>query len=155
MTSGVWLLIGTLAAAGVLGWLLRARDGRIRRPPAAPSADQAGESGGPALPTPVRELLDTSTPVTLVQLSTTFCATCRQAHALLAGLAREIDGLRHVELDVTNQPKVAAELGVSRAPTTLALAADGTELLRVGGLPSRERLLDALRPHLRQGPSLS
>lgn len=140
MTSGVWLLLGTLAVAAGLGWLLRARDGRIRRP--APSTR-------PVLPPPVRELLDRSTAVTLVQVSTAFCATCRQTHALLARLAQDTTGLRHVELDVTDQPAVAAELGVLRAPTTLAFTADGTELLRVGGIPSRKSLLDALRPHLR------
>lgn len=139
MTNGVWLLGGTLAVASLLGWLLRSRNGRIR---------SSAASAGSTLPHPVRELLDSSATVTLVQLSTVFCATCRQTHALLASLAQDTAGLRHVELDVTDKPAVAAELGVLRAPTTLAFAADGTELLRVGGVPSPARLLDALRPHL-------
>ena len=45
------------------------------------------------------------------------------------------DGLHHVELDVTNQPEVAQSLSVLRTPTTIALAPDGRELLRVGGVP--------------------
>jgi thiol-disulfide isomerase/thioredoxin len=96
----------------------------------------------------VRRLLDPTAAVTLVQISTTFCAPCRHARVLLADLAGKVDGLRHVELDVTDQPAVATELGVLRTPTTLALTANGTELLRVGGVPKGEPLLSALRPHL-------
>ena len=67
---------------------------------------------------------------------------------ILRDLADRTDGLTHAELDVTNLPDVATKLGVMRTPTTLALTADGTEVLRVGGVPKRDSLLDALRPHL-------
>jgi thiol-disulfide isomerase/thioredoxin len=136
----VWALLGALAAAGAIGVLLKIREGRISRN-AKPSADSLGD-----LPAPVRDLLAPG--VTLVQLSTTFCAPCRHAKVILRDLADRTDGLTHAELDVTNLPGVAAKLGVMRTPTTLALASDGTELLRVGGVPKRDSLLDALRPHL-------
>ncbi|MFD9699461.1 thioredoxin family protein [Lentzea sp. NPDC059081] len=134
--TGVWALVGALAVAGAIAVLLKVREGRIssRR---KPSAD---------LPAPVRDLLAPG--VTLVQLSTTFCAPCRHAKVILSDLASRTDGLTHAELDVTNLPDVAARLGIMRTPTTLALASDGTELLRVGGVPKRDSLLDALRPHL-------
>lgn len=134
--TGVWALVGALAAAGVLAALLKLREGRISRRP-APSDD---------LPAPVRDLLAPG--VTLVQLSTTFCAPCRHAKVILSDLADRTEGLTHAELDVTNLPDVTTRLGVMRTPTTLALASDGTELLRVGGVPKRDALLDALRPHL-------
>jgi thiol-disulfide isomerase/thioredoxin len=86
--------------------------------------------------------------VTLVQLSTTFCAPCRHAKVVLRDLADRTEGLSHAELDVTNLPDVAAALGVMRTPTTLALTADGVEVLRVGGVPKRDSLLAALQPHL-------
>ncbi|HUQ58352.1 thioredoxin family protein [Lentzea sp.] len=134
--TGVWALLGALAAAGAIAVLLKLREGRVSRR-SKPSAD---------LPAPVRDLLVPG--VTLVQLSTTFCAPCRHAKVVLRDLADRIDGLTHAELDVTNLPDVAAKLGVMRTPTTLALASDGTELLRVGGVPKRDSLLEALRPHL-------
>jgi thiol-disulfide isomerase/thioredoxin len=136
--TGLWALLGTLVVVGALGALLRVREGRIKAAKAEPSP----------LPGPVRELLDPASPVTLVQLSTTFCAPCRHARALLTDLAGRTDGLHHVELDITDLPEVASELGVLRTPTTLALAPSGTELLRVGGVPKRDTLLAALRPHL-------
>lgn len=135
--TGVWALLGALAVAGAIGVLLKVREGRISSRSPKPSAD---------LPAPVRDLLAPG--VTLVQLSTTFCAPCRHAKVILRDLADRTDGLTHAELDVTNLPDVASRLGVMRTPTTLALTADGTEVLRVGGVPKRDSLLTALRPHL-------
>ncbi len=141
--TGALVLIGTLVLAGVVGFALRAREGRIRG---------VGKSamGVPArLPADVREVVDPGASVTLVQLSTTFCAPCRQARRLLGDLASRTDGLQHAELDLTNRPELARALSVFRTPTTLAVDSAGVELMRVGGVPNRTTLLEALRPHLR------
>jgi thiol-disulfide isomerase/thioredoxin len=135
--TGLWVLLAVLAVATVLGFLLRGRDGRVRR--GKPAAD---------LPAQVRDLIDPSSPVTLVQLSTTFCAPCRHTRVILSDLALKTDGLSHRELDLTDLPEVATSLKVLRTPTTVAYSADGAELLRVGGVPKRDVLVEALRPHL-------
>ncbi|MPZ80558.1 MAG: thioredoxin [Actinophytocola sp.] len=137
--TGALVLIGTLVLASALGLALRARNGRIRA------------AAGSGLPEDVRRALAPAG-VTLVQLSTTFCAPCRQARVLLSDLAARTDGLHHTELDLTDRPELARELSVLRTPTTLAVDGQGTELLRVGGVPRRDILLEALRPHL--GPSV-
>jgi thiol-disulfide isomerase/thioredoxin len=133
--TGVLVLVGTLVLATVAGVLLRRRDGRVRTVSTS------------ALPADVQELVAPAG-VTLVQLSTTFCAPCRQARVVLANLAERIDGLHHTELDLTERPDLARELSVLRTPTTLAVDGNGTELLRVGGVPKRDELLAALRSHL-------
>ena len=135
--TGVWVLVGALVVAGVLVWLLQAREGRIKQ-------TSAGVPAG--LPEPVQAVLAGG--VTLVQVSTTFCAPCRHARAVLSRLADTTAGLTHVELDVTDRPEIATSLGVFRTPTTVAFTSDGTELLRVGGVPKQDTLIDALRPHL-------
>ncbi len=140
--TGVLVLIGTLALAGVAGLVLRARDGRIRGVGKVPAPADSG------LPDDVREALHPDAAVTLVQLSTTFCAPCRHTRAVLADLASRTDRLHHTELDLTHRPDLARALSVLRTPTTLAVDAGGNELLRVGGVPNRDALLDALRPHL-------
>ena len=137
--TGLWVLVATLVAATAVGALLKARNGRVRD--AKPAAARE-------LPAPVTAALDPASAVTLVQISTTFCAPCRHAKAVLAPLAERTAGLHHAELDVTNQPEVAQSLSVLRTPTTIALTPDGRELLRVGGVPKGAELLDALRPHL-------
>lgn len=135
--TGVLVLIGALVVAGVLVWLLQAREGRIK---------QTSDAEAAGLPEPVRAVLASG--VTLVQVSTTFCAPCRHARAVLSRLADTTAGLTHVELDVTDRPEIATSLGVFRTPTTVAFTSDGVELLRVGGVPKHDTLIDALRPHL-------
>ncbi|UUV27854.1 thioredoxin family protein [Amycolatopsis roodepoortensis] len=135
--TGVWVLLGVLVLGGVAGALLRARNGRIR----------AAKSTAPTLPGRVSDAL-AAEGVTLVQISTTFCAPCRHTRAILSALAEKTDGLTHVDLDVTETPEVAQALSVLRTPTTLALTADGREVFRVGGVPRGQDLLDALKPHL-------
>ncbi|MBV8931591.1 MAG: thioredoxin family protein [Kutzneria sp.] len=135
--TGVLVLVGALALATALGFALRSRQGRLTR-----------RVRPTELPAQVRILVDRTASVTLVQLSTTFCAPCRHTRTLLAELASRTDGLSHRELDLTALPEVAAALHVLRTPTTLALTTDGVELLRVGGVPRQGILLDALRSHL-------
>ena len=133
--TGVLVLVGTLAHATVAGLVMKARNGRVR------------VTAAPDLPADVRSVLAPDG-VTLVQLSTTFCAPCRHTRVLLSDLASRTDGLHHTELDLTERPGLAKELSVLRTPTTLAIDRSGTELLRVGGVPRRDELLAALQPHL-------
>ncbi|HEY1574899.1 MAG TPA: thioredoxin family protein [Pseudonocardiaceae bacterium] len=138
--TGWYALGGALVLAAALAWWLRRQEGRVRGARNVPP--------GAGLPEPVRGALAAAPVITLIQLSTTFCAPCRQARAVLRQLAGGTEGLAHVELDVTDRPEVAASLGVLRTPTTVAFTHDGTELLRVGGVPKGATLVDALRPHL-------
>lgn len=132
---GALVLVGTLVLATAVGLVMKARNGRVR---------VAATSG---LPADIQALLAPAG-VTLVQLSTAFCAPCRHARVLLSDLAGRTEGLHHTELDITNRPDLARELSILRTPTTLAVDGQGAEILRVGGVPKRDELLAALRPHL-------
>lgn len=129
-------LVGTLAAAVAFGLFWRARQGRIKAGSAA------------ALPRDIRAVVDPSSAVTLVQLSTKVCAQCRQAKTLLTDLAERTAGLAHVEVDLTDRLDLARDLGVLSTPTTLVVDAAGTEMMRVTGVPKRENLLAAVRHRL-------
>jgi len=137
--TGALVLIGTLVLAGAAGLILRSRNGRVRTAPAV-------SLPAVSLPSDVRGVLGPG--VTLVQLSTTFCAPCRHTRVLLSDLASRTEGLHHAEIDLTERPELARELSVLRTPTTLAIDGSGRELLRVGGVPKRDSLLAALEPHL-------
>lgn len=138
--TGVWVVLLTLAAGLVAGAALRAREGRIRPADAATPAD--------GLPEIVAASLAAAPAVTLVQISTHFCSPCRHARERLSALAARTANLTHVDIDVTHRVEVAQALGVLRTPTTIAFRADGTEVLRVGGVPDTKALLEGLSAHL-------
>ncbi|MPZ64891.1 MAG: thioredoxin [Pseudonocardiaceae bacterium] len=136
--NGVWVALGTLALAVVLGLAWQARQGRIRR-------------GVTALPSAVRACLDEAGPydgLTLLMLSAPMCARCPQARAVLDELVTTIHPVRRLELDLGAHPAVARDLGVRSTPTTLAISRSGHELARVIGVPRRSELLETLTPHL-------
>lgn len=149
--NGIWVLVVAIGTALFIGLLWFNRNGRIRH--TAARRRNLGRSTAPQprddLPAPVAAALPTEPgTVTLMQFSTTFCAPCRHARAVLGHLAGKTDGLRYVDLDVTDQPQVARAVGVLRTPTTIAFTASGQELLRVSGVPKADQLLAALRADL-------
>lgn len=145
--TGVWLTVGAIGAAVFVGVLVATREGRIRYRFAKRA--RAGHQSRQDLPAPVAAALPSEPgTVTLLQVSTTYCAPCRHAKAVLTEFAERTEGLRYVNLDVTDQPEVARAIGVLRTPTTVAYTSSGQELLRVSGVPKTADLLTALRTHL-------
>lgn len=156
MRAQWWALLAAIAVTVCLGLLWRARQGRIR---ARNTTDTAGveESVFDQLPLETARALrervhagsdGPSASVTLLQLSTTFCAPCRHARILLASFAERTEGVRHVEVDLTHHPEWSTPLGVHTTPTTLALDSADRELFRVTGVPRRDQLSEVLRPYL-------
>ncbi|ATE57665.1 MULTISPECIES: thioredoxin family protein [Actinosynnema] len=131
MTGGLLGLLCALVVVAAVAVALRGR-GRVR-----PGSRRA-------LPDEVRALLDPDAEVTLVQVTTRFCAGCRRSREVLAGLVARTGGVRLAELDVTERPELAAALGVLATPTTVAYDRRGAELLRVTGVPDAEGLSGAL-----------
>ncbi len=163
--SGWWALLIVLAVTLVVALLLRAKEGRITRAKTGrrgsgtpdPSSGSTGSTEPEALPPQpealpeaLRERLDAepAASITLLQLSTTFCAPCRHTRIRLADLAARTEGVRHVEVDLTHHPEWSTPLRVHTTPTTLVLDRSGRELFRVSGVPRRAELTEALRPHL-------
>ncbi|MDQ4119245.1 MAG: thioredoxin family protein [Actinomycetota bacterium] len=132
--AGLVTVLVVVLAVGVLGVLLRRRSGRLR------TASAAGADGW-ALAGVHR---GTDDRVLLLQLSSPVCAPCRTTAGLLAGLADDAPGVRHVEVDVADRVDVARDLNVLSTPTTVAFGPDGTEILRVSGVPRADELRDAI-----------
>ena len=138
---GAVVVLVVLAAATVIGLVMRARAGRVRATESAESTPSTAGASGWEL---VDLVPDPDDRVLLLQLSSPVCAPCRQTAAALGELAEQEAGLRHVEIDVAGDPDAARTLHVMRTPTTIAFGLDGRELLRVSGVPRRQELLDAL-----------
>jgi thioredoxin-like negative regulator of GroEL len=131
------VLAGTLAVAATFGWYWRARQGRI-----------SATASTAALPADIRAVVDPSASITFVQLSTQVCAQCGQTRKQLTDLVERTTGLAHVEIDLTERLDLARDLRVMSTPTTLVVDAEGTEMMRVTGVPQRETLLRAVSHHL-------
>lgn len=145
MTPGLWTLLGAVAAALALGGFWRFRTGRVRKPAAV------GRVGrGVELPEELRQRVvgELGERVTLLQLSSTFCQPCRHTRILLDDFAQRTEGVRHVEVDLTEHPEWSTPLRVHTTPTTLVLDEQGHELFRVGGVPRRRELAATLEQHL-------
>ncbi|WP_309067877.1 thioredoxin family protein [Microbacterium sp.] len=132
------VLVAIMGAAVVLGVVLRGRDGRMRA------------TTGEIRATPASLGVDASdfgSHATLVQFSTEFCARCPAARRVLGGIARERDGVAHLDVDLTNRPELSRRFGVLQTPTTLLVDANGAVHARIGGAPRADdvtRELDRL-----------
>jgi thiol-disulfide isomerase/thioredoxin len=117
------LLAATIGGAAYVWWLQRRPSPQVEHEVVQPhrlGADGLGETA------------------TLLQFSTQRCAKCPGAHRTLAELARERDGVRHLDIDLTHRPDIARHFRVLQTPTTLILDADGAIQTRFGGVPSRD-----------------
>ncbi|PKW13185.1 TlpA family protein disulfide reductase [Saccharopolyspora spinosa] len=145
MNTGTWALLIAVVVALVFGVVWQARDGKVH-------AKTGKGNVLDKLPEGLRQRLADApgddAKVTLLQLSTTFCAPCRHTRILLADFVQRTDGVRHVDVDLTDHPEWSTPLRVHRTPTTLVLDGAGHELFRIGGVPRRDELATALLPHL-------
>jgi thiol-disulfide isomerase/thioredoxin len=131
--AGAAVLVGVLVVATVVGLVLRRREGRVTQGKDTGNGwDLAGIDPDPG------------DRVLLLQLSSPVCTPCARTREQLTALTAEHPDLRHVEVDVAESPGIAQALHVLRTPTTVAFDRSGSEILRVGGVPRRADLQQAL-----------
>lgn len=75
---------------------------------------------------------------TLLQFSYRSCERSAQTHWLLAEIAKQNPGVRHLNIDLTSRPDIARHFHVVQTPTTLILDSDGAVQSRLGGPASPE-----------------
>jgi hypothetical protein len=63
---------------------------------------------------------------------------------VLDDVARSTPGVAHVEVDAEQHLDLVRRLDILRTPTTLVLGADGREITRATGAPTRQQVLTAL-----------
>ena len=127
------VLLAVLVVATVVGLLHRRSDGRVRVTHVDDRSGVLAELGE-----------QPGARATLLQFSSAFCAPCRATRRVLSGVAADVDGVRHVEVDAESHLHLVRRLGVLKTPTTLVLDADGREAFRAAGQPTRAAVLQAL-----------
>jgi len=149
--GGLIALVVVLAAASVVGFAVRQRQGKFRavRPasvlPASRSADGAARPG-PSDGTLSAEDLGAplGAQVTLVQFSSAVCAYCGPTRELLAEVAAQRDGITFVEIDAAARMDLTRRLRVLSTPTVLVLDALGGITSRASGPLRKADLLTAV-----------
>ncbi|HUR51659.1 MAG TPA: thioredoxin family protein [Mycobacteriales bacterium] len=129
--TGLVVLLVALATALALAVLHRWYDGRLRR-------RTSTRDLRPLLPAAAGER------ATLLQFSSAFCAPCRATHRVLHDVAELVPGVRHVDVDAEAHLELVRTLDILKTPTTLVLDAQGREVLRATGRPSKHAVLAAL-----------
>ena len=143
MSSGVYVVLGAVVLALVVGGVLALRNGRFRGTHAVRGAASVDAGPPPALDgSPWADQLGER--ATLLQFSSAFCAPCRATRRILAEVAEQVPGVAHIEVDAEHHLDVVRRLGVLRTPTTLVLDADGHEVVRASGAPTKAQVYDAL-----------
>jgi thiol-disulfide isomerase/thioredoxin len=130
----VWVLLGVLLAATVVGLIWQRRQGRLRQSRSTesllPTLAELGEAAGER--------------ATLLQFSSAFCAPCRATRRILTDVADIVPGVRHVEVDAESHLDVVRRLNILKTPTTLVLDGAGRVIQRAAGQPRKDEVLAAL-----------
>lgn len=146
MTPGIVVLLVAVVAALAFGGYRALTDGRFRGTHpvrgAAGEDHPATDDGSPLVGTPFGDQLGER--ATLLQFSSAFCAPCRVARRVLGEVASTTPGVAHIEVDAEHHLELVRRLDILRTPTTLVLAADGREITRATGAPTRQQVLAAL-----------
>lgn len=142
--TGLAVLLAVLLVSGLLGLLWRRTSGRLR---SAADPDRLD----PALL--ARLGVPTAPAVTLLQFSSEFCQPCRATRRLLAELAGELPGVRHVEVATETQLDAVRRLGILRTPTVLVLDRQHRVRLRASGQPSKGDMRAAVTGLLTPSPA--
>lgn len=127
-------LAGLVGGATALGLLWRSRQGRVVRSDGSDVVPVADLPGLRRLPRGA----------TLVQFSSEVCAPCVATRTLLSDLVRDLPGVAHVDVDITDRPDLAQRYRVMQTPTTLILDGRGVIRARIGGAPRRDDVRDEL-----------
>jgi thiol-disulfide isomerase/thioredoxin len=159
MTLGVWVLVAAAVVAIALGSWRASTNGVFRGTRRVRRSSRVGgfETGAGRLPQPSVELPQAPSVLagttydgqrgeraTLLQFSSAFCAPCRSTRRILSDVANRVPGVRHIEVDAEHHLDVVRRLSILRTPTTLVLDADGREVSRASGAPTRDQVLVAV-----------
>lgn len=134
VTAGQWVLVAAVVLACAFGGWRAVTDGRFGTKRAGGESVLAETDFAEAL----------GERATLVQFSSAFCAPCRATRLVLADVAEVVPGVAHVEVDAESQLELVRRLDILRTPTTVVLDAQGREVTRAAGAPTKEQVLTAL-----------
>lgn len=135
--EGLLAVAAALVVASAVGLWLRRSGRRL--------AGRSARDGSDAVVLDAADLgADLGERATLVQFSTAFCQPCRATRRILDDVSRQVDGVRHVEIDAESHLDLVRRLDVRRTPTVLVLDPAGRVVRRASGQPRPVDVIAAL-----------
>jgi thiol-disulfide isomerase/thioredoxin len=116
------------------GYWYRHRDGQVK-------ARSASVNRLRIEPTEIGSLGERAT---LLQFSSAFCTPCRATRVILAEVAAQSPGVRHIDVDAEHQLELVRKVGILSTPTTLILDSKGYEVARAVGAPRKAQVVASL-----------
>ena len=153
MSTGAWVLLIAAVVASAFGLFRAVTDGRFRGthrvagavgPTSGAAADTSRISESPSVLAETAWAGDLGERATFLQFSSAFCAPCRATRRVLEDVVSTTPGIAHIEVDAEHHLDTVRRLGILRTPTTLVLDAQGVEVTRATGAPTRQQVLAAL-----------
>lgn len=137
--SAFIILAAVVIGATIVGVICRRTQLRVRAPRVlSAEAVTASDLG-------LKENATFGANATLIQFSTQFCSKCPGTARLLSAETAELDGVTHLEVDLTDKIDVARQFNILQTPTTLVLDADGRIRSRITGAPTASVIRDELQ----------
>jgi thioredoxin-like negative regulator of GroEL len=120
----VLVVVGLVALAAILGWVLRRRESRPRTAAVAELEWLDDDVRGRR--------------ATLVLFSTDMCTRCPQVRRMLGTLVDESDDVTVADVDLTHRPELSARLHILQTPTVFVLDDTGAVRSRFAGVPRKD-----------------
>jgi thiol-disulfide isomerase/thioredoxin len=147
MTTAIVATLAAFALAGIVGWILTARSGRVRE--IRSDGGSNGNGGAPEGPDAGTEDLGLSpTGPTVVHFSAEWCGPCGRVRRVVDQVCGDLPDVGHVEVDIEANPGAARRFSVLSLPTTLIFDIHGRLRYRTSGVPKAADLRSALEPLL-------
>jgi thiol-disulfide isomerase/thioredoxin len=83
--------------------------------------------------------------LTILQFSTTFCAECRTAKAIIKAVVKNSKDITYVEVDAESNLDLVRRADIRSTPTTIFLDSQGFEIARAKGAPKRDQLIKVIK----------
>jgi thiol-disulfide isomerase/thioredoxin len=130
------VLAGLVLLASLLGFLLISRSGQARRIKYGEQVDlseiRATKNG--------KLVTKLGKDITLLQLSSDFCSSCKQTSTLLESIEKAREGLLHIDIDISDRLDLARTFNILTTPTTLILNSRGEVISRIVGAPKQSTI---------------
>lgn len=139
IVTALWIVAALVVGATMCGLIQKRSSFRVRKNRSQDAQIVTSEVLG------LGDGVQLGAQATLVQFSTQFCSKCPGTARLLSAEADSLEGVVHVDIDLTDKTELARRFNVLQTPTILVLDGEGHVQSRITGAPHLGVIRDELQ----------